>query len=104
MTEHRREYQRLFRQRRRADDRQQGARRIDVTLKGDMLEHHALVRRYIETLDKWIDQHSLEIPPRRRSITDTEIVREALKIAADSINTMEAEATRDGRPAILKDD
>lgn len=76
----RREYLRQHQEARRAAERQDGARRIDVTLKGQMLDDYATVRRYIEGLNRLIRERNMKIPPIR--LSDTEVIRTALSYAA----------------------
>jgi hypothetical protein len=81
---YRREYVRRHAQARRAAARQEGARRIDVTLKADALDNYATVRRYIEAIDKLIDRNP-KIPRRHRPISDTDVINWALNKAAEAI-------------------
>src|SRR5437868_2868918 len=73
----RREYLRAYEKERRAADRQGSARRIDVTLKGDMLDDYVTVRSYIEGLPAdqraaGLARHLRPIPPvRHRDYSDS---------------------------------
>jgi len=49
---HRREYLRQHEKQRRATLKTEGARRIDVTLRGEMLDDYATVRQYIEGIER----------------------------------------------------
>jgi hypothetical protein len=71
----RREYGRRYAQARRAAARRGGARRIEVALKDDTFDNYATVRRHIE--------RSPTAPPRRRRVSDTDVITWALKEAAN---------------------
>ncbi len=68
----RREHLRKHEDQRRATAKAEGPRRIDVTLRGKVLnDDYATVRRYIEGLSRlWIERNALSI-----RLSDTEIIR-----------------------------
>ena len=94
---HRREYLRRHEKERRADLKAEGARRIDVTLRGETLDDHETVRRYIEGIERWISERARNVPPRRRkAISDTEVIKTALSRAASSIREDDDRAAKCG--------
>jgi hypothetical protein len=70
----RREYLRQHEAQRRALDRAEGARRIDVTLRGEMLDDYATVRRYIEGLNRFMAERNIAADPIQ--LSDTEIIKQ----------------------------
>lgn len=83
----RREYLRQHAKARRTAERDQGERRIDVTLKGAMRDDYETVRRYIEDLNRIIADRRFPAPPIR--LSDTEVIRKALDLAAVHIREQE---------------
>jgi hypothetical protein len=80
---HRQDYLRRHEQQRRAKLKAEGARRVDVTLRGDMLDNYVTVRSYIEQLNRIISEGNFSIPPIR--LSDTEVIKIALSRAASAI-------------------
>jgi hypothetical protein len=79
----RRDYLRKHANQRRAAARAEGARRIDVTLRGKALRDYATVRRYIEDLNRIASERKILGWPIR--LSDTEIINVALDRAASAI-------------------
>ena len=77
---HRREYLRQHEKQRRAGLKAEGARRIDITLRGKALDDYATVRRYVEGLNQLIAEREIKQPPLR--LSDAEIIKMALSYAA----------------------
>ena len=100
----RREYSRRHAKARRAADRDQGARRIDVTLKNEMREDYETVRDWLEGINRRnIAERRLSAPLHR--LSDTEVIKTALRLAATHIRDEEkagkaAGATRPSEKAI----
>jgi hypothetical protein len=97
----RREYLRQYALTRRAELKAEGARRLDVTLKGDALDDYETVKQYLEEFNQLLSTKPFRhpatglnciIPPVR--LSDTEIIKAALRRAADDIRE---EAERDRR-------
>ena len=80
----RRDYLRRRANARRAADRKQGARRIDVTLARDMLDDYAVVRDYLERLNRIAAARFNKGAPLFR-LSATEIIRIALQDSAARI-------------------
>jgi len=86
---HRREYLRRHAADRRATAKAEGARRIDVTLRGKALDNYAVVRGYLEHLNQLVRSRPSvaalygNAPAFR--LSDTEVIDMALKCAADVI-------------------
>jgi hypothetical protein len=78
---HRCEYLRQHEKQRRAGLKAEGARRIDITLRGKALDDYATVRLYVEGLNQLIAEREIKQPPIR--LSDTEIIKMALSYAAD---------------------
>lgn len=90
----RQEYLRQHAEQRRATAKAAGAKRIDVTLQGAMLDDYATVRRYIQGLNRLIADRKVPALPIR--LSDTEIIKMALNHAAASIRENDEQARRDG--------
>jgi hypothetical protein len=99
-TWNRREYLRLHSKNRRAADREAGARRIDVVLKDDMLGDYDTVRRYLAGMNRWAEAKKtlLGWPIR---VSDTEIIRTALRRAAVSIREDDDRSRKSGMQTYL---
>jgi hypothetical protein len=95
----RREYLRNHEAQRRAVDRAEGARRIDVTLRGAMLDDYATVRRYIEGLNRHLVARKISLPPIR--LSDTEIIKTALSYAAQAMREEDEKAGKSGLATML---
>jgi hypothetical protein len=93
----RREYLRQHAEARRAADKVSGARRIDVTLRGEGLDDFEAVKHYLEGVNRiGIERGifgaprtapngtSYTIPPHR--LSDTQIIKTALGLAASKID------------------
>jgi hypothetical protein len=79
----RQEYLRKHEEQRRKNAKAEGARRIDVTLRGAMLDDYATVRLYIEGLNRLAAERKVIGFPIR--LSDTEIIKMALDQAAHAI-------------------
>jgi hypothetical protein len=90
---YRQEYLRQHQEQRRADDKAAGARRIDVTLRGEMLDDYERVRRSLEDLNRLMIERGVFNTPRTGHdgltvtmrpfrLSDTEVIKFALSIAA----------------------
>jgi hypothetical protein len=92
----RREYLRQHAETRRAADKAAGARRIDVTLRGQGLNDFESVKQWIEGVNRMAIERGIfgasrtapdgtvyTIPPYR--LSDTEIIKPALQLAASKI-------------------
>ena len=90
------EYLRQHAQARRAADKAAGARRIDVTLRGQALADYATVRQYIAGLERLSAERIPSRAPRRRPISDTEVIRTALDWAAKALRAVDQEAAKQG--------
>jgi hypothetical protein len=90
----RQEYLRKHAEQRRSSAKAEGARRIDVTLRGEMLADYASVRSYIEGLNRWFVEHNH--PQDRFRLSDTEVIKMALRCAATAIREDEEQARRQG--------
>jgi hypothetical protein len=91
---------------RRAAAKAEGARRIDVTLHGAALDHYAVVRGHLEELNRFLAARSMLHPPTGLRVTlppyrlsDPEVIRQALDIAAHKILEDEAEQKKHARAA-----
>lgn len=80
----RRDYLRRRANARRAADREQGARRIDVTLAGEMLDDYTVVRDYLERLNRIAAARYNKGGPLFR-LSAAEIIRVALQDSAARI-------------------
>ena len=97
---YRREYLRLHAANRRADAKAEGARRIDVTLRGKSLDDYETVRTYIEHLNRLMAERPIRDPrtglkwnlPLRR-LSDNEVIRMALDYAATAMREDDAGMT-----------
>lgn len=96
----RRDYLRRHEQERRAADRSAGARRIDVTLRGKMLDDFAVVRRWVEGFNRVMVARNV---PRLR-LSDTQIIRTALSYAASAMEEEDWEQAKFGKVRFLDDD
>jgi hypothetical protein len=99
----RREYLRNHAQARRAADKSEGARRIDVTLHGAALADYATVRRHIEGFERLAQERNISWTPRRRPISDTEVIHHALSWAAARMREDDEDAAAEGIVQILAD-
>jgi len=108
---HRREYLRRHEQQRRADLKAEGARRIDVTLRGKALDDYTTVAQYLKGLNRLADERGftkrllkdgkpLWLPIR---LSDTEVIKKALSHAASAILADEEQARRQGLWQMLAD-
>jgi hypothetical protein len=92
----RRGYLRQHENQRRADAKAQGARRIDVTLQDDALEHYDTVRRYLQGLNRFA--------AKTTRLSATEVIKLALDRAAAAILEDDAKAAKSGQRRMLTDD
>jgi len=110
----RREYLRQHEQQRRADLKAEGARRIDVTLSGEALDHYATVRSYIEGMNRiavergfWRVTKTLPDGQTRKlpliRLSDTEVIRLALSNAASAMREDNDRAAKSGLVTFLAD-
>jgi hypothetical protein len=95
----RRDYLTRYEQERRAGAKAEGARRIDVTLDAEMLENYATVQAYLKGMNRLFAQRNIRAAPFRLSAT--EVIRMALKRAADSIRDDEEDAIKYGMQRFL---
>jgi hypothetical protein len=89
---HRREYLRRHAANRRAAAKAEGARRIDITLRGEMLDNYAVVRSYIEHLNQLVTARGIAAlgnAPAFR-LSDIEVIATALRLAAEAITEEQA--------------
>ena len=96
---HRREYLRQHEKQRRAGLKAEGARRIDITLRGKALDDYATVRRYVEGLNQLIAEREIKQPPLR--LSDTDIIKMALSYAADAMREADDKAAKQGSVTML---
>jgi hypothetical protein len=94
------EYRRQHEEQRRAADKAEGARRIDVTLRGKMLDDYATVRRYIEGLNRIMAERKIPFAEPFR-LSDTEVIRMALSTAADHLREEDDKNRRSGLMTVL---
>jgi hypothetical protein len=101
---HRREYLRRYEQECRHADKRAGARRIDVTLRGETLDDYAVVRRWIEGLNRFVVARNIELlkmhPVR---LSDGEVIRIALRYAASAMHE-DFEQAKFGKVRFLDDE
>ena len=100
-------YLRQHQRQRRAAEREDGARRIDVTLKGDMLDDYDTVRRYLEGLNRYtreIKDNNPRSPLFPFRLSDTEVIKMALSRAAAAIREEEERARKSGLRTMLLGD
>jgi hypothetical protein len=82
----RREYLRRHAQTRRVENRNGGARRIDITLEGKDLDNYEAVRGWLEELNRTIGSSPNKIiRPLPFRLSAAEVIKEALKRAASAI-------------------
>jgi hypothetical protein len=81
----RREYLRRHAANRRTTAKADGARRIDVTLRGEMLDNYAVVRGYLEHLNQLEPLRRLFGDAPAFRLSDTEVINMALDRAASAI-------------------
>jgi hypothetical protein len=104
---HRREYLRQHEQQRRADLKAEGARRIDVTLRGEALDDYSTVRSYIEGLNRLARERGFFNTTKTRAdgtvvklpairLSDAEVIKMALSRAASSIQEDDDDAAKHG--------
>jgi len=97
-------YLRQHQEQRRAAERRDGARRIDVTLKGDMLDDYATVRRYIDGFNR-VAREIADRNPRSPILpirsSDTEVIRMALSHAAAAMREEQKKAQKAGQRSLL---
>jgi hypothetical protein len=99
---------------RRADLKAEGARRIDVTLRGKALDDYATVRAWLEGLNRLgiergiftkpktgPDGMTFTVPPFR--LSDTEVIKMALSRAASAIWEDEERARKQGLRQMIAD-
>jgi hypothetical protein len=99
----RREYLRNHAQARRAAAKSEGARRIDVTLHGEALDNYETVRQYLKGIERLGAERIKSWRPRRRPISDTEVIRMALDRAAAAMREDDEKAAKQGLVQILAD-
>jgi hypothetical protein len=98
----RRDYLTEYEHERRTRAKAEGARRVDVTLSGQALDDYAIVRLYVEGLNRWFAEHpmrlsngeSVKTPPIR--LSDSEIITMALSRAASAIHDDDDQAAKAG--------
>lgn len=92
-----REYLRQHAANRRADAKADGARRIDVTLRGEDLDDFEQVKRWLDGVNRLAAERSFTTPDGTRHVippgrlSDAEIIRQALRFATAWIEQEENE-------------
>jgi hypothetical protein len=81
----RRVYLRQHAANRRATAKAEGARRIDITLRGEMLDNYAVVRGYLEHLNQLARPLAVFGNASAFRLSDTEVIAMALRRAASEI-------------------